>query len=320
MELSGYIEPLQVANEKRLEGESVAMKSGDIHFACINRLKHCATSYWSGKNLSEVEIDFSNTSKFIKMHGHKTCLFFLMPMQRSLLALIRGNEKDLYISCENLNARQLTVTYFNNLFLALLLNNGDIRFFAEKCTACSKKESWVLAVPDARRKYILGLASYHVFRGTKDPIWLERGRNCKTALGFWSEKGSVWNFRHQYELLQAEDHYSNGHFETAQKFYEHAIVTARSHKFFGDEALACELAANFFFTAENMAASMDHFRLAHEKYCQWGARFKAESLFESIKEKFAGAFQGGASYTPTPAVNFGQADEGSSRKRTVNKS
>jgi hypothetical protein len=53
-ELLTYIEPLQVTNEYRIQGYSIAMAAGDVHWACMNKMMFGWTLLWSGANLSVV--------------------------------------------------------------------------------------------------------------------------------------------------------------------------------------------------------------------------------------------------------------------------
>jgi tetratricopeptide (TPR) repeat protein len=103
----------------------------------------------------------------------------------------------------------------------------------------------------------------------------------------WDEQGSSWNFQHKLQLMQAEEYFSIGYFEQAKESYKNAIHAAGSHKFVNDEALACELAAGFYFETGDRASSLEHFHLAHKKYCDWGCVEKAERLLSSTMQTFA---------------------------------
>ena len=102
----------------------------------------------------------------------------------------------------------------------------------------------------------------------------------------WNDQGSSWNFQHRLHLLEAEEHCSNFDFNRAKVSYKNAIVSARSSKFVNDEALASELAGRFYLEIGDLEISFEHFRLAHEKYSEWGATGKASRLFEFINSKF----------------------------------
>lgn len=103
----------------------------------------------------------------------------------------------------------------------------------------------------------------------------------------WADEGAAWNFEHKLKLMEAEERFCIGDLETAKQSYKIAIELAKDRKFINDEALACELAAKFYFETENLSLSLEHYRFAHEKYCEWGAVGKANQLFGIINEKFA---------------------------------
>jgi predicted ATPase len=54
-----FIEPLQTANEYRIQGQAMAMAAGDIHWACLNKACYLATLFWCGLKLSVVKETFT---------------------------------------------------------------------------------------------------------------------------------------------------------------------------------------------------------------------------------------------------------------------
>eukprot|EP00804_Cyclotella_cryptica_P024015 CCRYP_020056-RA/>CCRYP_020056-RA protein AED:0.21 eAED:0.21 QI:0/1/0.88/1/0.37/0.33/9/2200/1156 len=87
-ELLSYIEPLQVTNEYRIQGQAAAMTAGDIHWACMNKLMFTCTLLWQGANLSGVREAFTNAGYFAKEHDHRTSLYYMFTFQRSISTLI----------------------------------------------------------------------------------------------------------------------------------------------------------------------------------------------------------------------------------------
>ena len=128
-----------------------------------------------------------------------------------------------------------------------------------------------------------GLASFWIYRQTNDPVWAERGRECKATMKNWAETASQHNFQHKAYLLEAEEAFCNHNHELAKSLYEKAVSTARKHHFINDEALACELAGHLFFQIEEMDMAMQYFLQAHEKYHEWGAVAKSSMLFEFVQ-------------------------------------
>ena len=167
--------------------------------------------------------------------------------------------------------------------------------------------SWFLLSNQAIQNFYLGIASFRIFRETHDPIWAERGRQQKEKITTWKQEGSLWNFENKSFLLRAEECHSNGDFENAQVMYDKSILSARQHKFVHEEALASELAGNFYLNRGNALAALKHFTFAHAKYLQWGAFAKVRILFAFIQEKFGNAFvaaHGGAETDDSQVDDF----------------
>lgn len=87
-------------------------------------------------------------------------------------------------------------------------------------------------------------------------------------------------------LLEAEEQYSTGKFNQAKQLHTNGINIAHNNMFINEEALAYQLAAQFYLAIGAMNSSLEHFRLANEKYQTWGACEKARKLLEFVNETF----------------------------------
>jgi hypothetical protein len=114
-----------------------------------------------------------------------------------------------------------------------------------------------------------------VYCETGDSVWLDRAKSCKRDMERWTPASYTCNFAHKLLLLDAEEQYSTGESNQAMESYTNAITTAHSNMFINEEALAYQLAAQFYLAICSMNSSLEHFRLAHEKYQTWGACEKA---------------------------------------------
>jgi hypothetical protein len=69
-----FIEPLQIANEYRKQGQAMAMAAGDIHWACWNKLSYCVALLWCGVELSVAKEAFADNARvrcaFVKFSIH----------------------------------------------------------------------------------------------------------------------------------------------------------------------------------------------------------------------------------------------------------
>lgn len=93
----------------------------------------------------------------------------------------------------------------------------------------------------------------------------------------WADNAPM-NYRHKWQLVEAERFRVAGKNNRAEQFYEHAIKGARDYGFTNDEALAHELAGKFYLGLGKEINARMHLEQAHAKYEEWGAFAKALQL------------------------------------------
>ena len=85
-------------------------------------------------------------------------------------------------------------------------------------------------------------------------------------------------------LLKAEEQFSSMNFDLAERLYDDAISSSKTHKFVNEEALANELAGHFYLETGRRNRSVHYFSQAFEKYNEWGAVAKANTLAAYLDE------------------------------------
>ncbi len=125
-----------------------------------------------------------------------------------------------------------------------------------------------------------GLLSLHFYRESRDQFWMDRAVHAIKKMELWNSE-SVWNFENKLFLLQAERHYAFGEMDQAAEKYKLAEKSSKTHRFLHEEALACELAADFHTKAGNTNFVAELIDRAVKCYQTWGAEGKVESLLFS---------------------------------------
>jgi hypothetical protein len=169
------------------------------------------------------------------------------------------------------------------------MDHGDLK---ECCKKFLEKKlqikSGLMLYNHIEHTFISGLAAFRLYRETRDSSWMDKGSTCTKEMRVLAEQGCSWNFHHKLLMLEAEDHLSKGNVDAAKESFKNAIVTAQTHRFLNDEALACELTARFYLdNIGDLYLSLQHFRSAHDLYRKWGAVAKASQIFTFTNEKFA---------------------------------
>eukprot|EP00985_Skeletonema_marinoi_P025868 scaffold19435_cov73-Skeletonema_marinoi.AAC.3 len=130
------------------------------------------------------------------------------------------------------------------------------------------------------RLFYGGLLSLHFYGESRDQFWMDREAHAIQKMEVWTAE-SVWNFENKLFLLQAERHYAFGEMDHAAEKYKLAQESSKKHRFLHEEALACELAANFHEKAGNVKFVAELIDRAVSCYQTWGAEGKVESLLLS---------------------------------------
>ena len=114
---------------------------------------------------------------------------------------------------------------------------------------------------------------------------LERLKLFEQDLKLWADIGPM-NYRHEYNLLQAEKcRVAKDHWK-AVRFYELAISGAHEGGFVQEEALANELCGRFWQECGNARIAETYMREARDLYREWGAVAKVSHVENSYPQWF----------------------------------
>eukprot|EP00985_Skeletonema_marinoi_P001771 scaffold703_cov184-Skeletonema_marinoi.AAC.1 len=260
-----FVEPIQAALEYHDDGYAASMVAGDVSNALLNTILKDACMYVAG----------------------------VKQMQRDVLRLI-GSDEEVTIPEEHKlvasNNSVLKTFYFRKAYISFMFRSyDDAKEHVSKFYDC-RENAWAnLMVTHIYPALHTGLISFWVARKSRDAqCWFARGNECKMTLKRWAES-SQWTFENKWYLLEAEESFSHNDYEAAKSFYKQAISSAKLHKFVHEEALAYELAAYFYLELGETEQSIEYFLAAHERYHEWGAFGKCNSLFEFVKSSFSQA-------------------------------
>jgi class 3 adenylate cyclase len=93
----------------------------------------------------------------------------------------------------------------------------------------------------------------------------------------WAGHAPV-NYQHKFYLVEAERARVLGQTQAARDYYDQAINLAHENEYLNEEALAHELAANFYLTQGQTRLAHHYLRDAHYTYLRWGASAKVKDL------------------------------------------
>ncbi|GIK57563.1 MAG: AAA family ATPase [Chloroflexi bacterium] len=121
-------------------------------------------------------------------------------------------------------------------------------------------------------------------------------------LAIWADMAPM-NFRHKYELVAAERERVYGRPPAARRLYAQAIAHAHASGYLQEEALAYELAGNYYEQRGLNSLAQYHVQQAHRAYHRWGARAKMRHLESRFPAYFAAAPTAATITSPTTTAS-----------------
>ncbi|KAK1740251.1 putative AAA ATPase [Skeletonema marinoi] len=286
-QVKSYVEPLQATLEYHHEGYAAAMASGDSSQAILNLLALNSSSFFAGENLQRIQEQCDITIQLCEERKQVIFMVQAQQFQRSSSKLIGTGEEPKYSSEGRdilaSNSSVLRSCHYHTAYVSFIFRSYDDAIEnIEKYFALQETTWGNLFLAHAYHAFYIGLISFWVARKSREEQqWYQRGNKTKLALKRWAQS-SQWSFENKWYLLEAEESFCNNDFDAAKTYYEKAVSSAKSHKFVHEEALACELAAYFYLELGEINKSVEYFLRAHERYHEWGAIGKCNSLFKFV--------------------------------------
>lgn len=92
------------------------------------------------------------------------------------------------------------------------------------------------------------------------------------------------NYLHKFYLVEAEYARVLGRSGAAREYYDKAIASAQENHYLNEEALAYELATQFYLAKGQSEIAQIYLQKAHYTYTQWGAKVKARQIKKRYPE------------------------------------
>jgi PAS domain S-box-containing protein len=130
------------------------------------------------------------------------------------------------------------------------------------------------------------LALYPTTDSSAQPTLLQRVQKQQRSLQEFADHAPC-NHLAKYQLVEAEKARVLGDWNRASEYYDQAIATARTQRNFSEEALANELAAEFYLQWGRNRLAKDYLTDAYYGYLRWGAIAKVDALTQRYPDLLA---------------------------------
>jgi PAS domain S-box-containing protein len=149
---------------------------------------------------------------------------------------------------------------------------------AEKAELYTVSVAGFMYVATHKMYYSLALLALYLEAETSQQIeYLQQVEANQEKLQLWAHHCPM-NFQHKYDLVAAEKARVLGQTLEAMELYDHAIAGAKENEYIQEEALANELAAEFYLGLGREKVAMAYMTDAYYIYAKWGATAKVQDL------------------------------------------
>ncbi len=293
-----WMHNLQNSLQPLLDAYSTGLQNGDLEYAAGALLFHKMYALNLGEELEKLEKETRSANaqmlKTKQLRNRNTNLI----LHQVMLNLLGESSSPDVLKGESYDAQEglKKALEIKDMMAAswILLYQAQLQYFFGKkeealksITECDKYEPGILA------QYLVVLKNFY-----SSLILLANITNVKTQKGLLKKvksnqkKLKSWgksfneNIEHKYLLVEAEIARVTGKYDIAIDLYDKAILASEANGFINENALANELAGNFYlFQKKNKFANL-YFSEAKFRYLQWGAKAKVKELDERIPNLF----------------------------------
>ena len=287
-----WSKPLADAVEVNQEGYRVALESGALDLAGYHCYDKAFIAYYRGQPLTDLQDELTELRAFAEKTRNQSATDMLVAVQFAVLNLTgqtrdpftftNGSLSDTAFEDQCLAHRGImALTQYRIFKLQLLYLHGaaqdalDYVVSAQEMLS-SVAGSFAVAVHNVFHSLILTALYDHASPATQATYWKQLETNQR-QLKIWADNCPE-NFWHKYVLVAAEVARLKGEYWEASDFYDQAIYAAGEQGFTQDEALANELAAQFYLSKEKVKVAAVYLQEAYSCYRTWGATAKVAKI------------------------------------------
>jgi GAF domain-containing protein len=280
-----------VAQEQSIYAFQTSINIGEHEFPCYLAINYCLIKFAGGETLRDIDNDYRKYSDFIK----STKITYVIYAQEILHKIITNflviNEIDGLIIGDSREEEQELINSWvaiNNQWLLFFIYLAKTIYYFYFKNAVDAATHAILA-----EKYICSasiggflhnfyfslalLAQYKYCNINQQKEFIEQIDKNQATMKLWASSCPA-NFQHKYDLVAAEKARVLGRNWEAEELYEQAIKGAKKYEFIQEEALAYELAAEFYLNLKREEIGQLYLRNAYHCYERWGAIAKLQQL------------------------------------------
>ena len=287
-----WVKHIKLTNEIAKEGFKVGIESGDLQHCGYILAFQLFNILHEGITIDKLLCETNKSWQFIRKNQNKLaqdiiwaaklCLLNLNAETKELLDFDSPelSEAEYLQSCWKFKSYMPLFFYYTSKSFILYLYNKPVEALEAVIKAEQLQEFGLGLIAIADHNFFQSLILTTLYPAAtfveQKQYWHQLERNQK-QMKIWANNCEA-NFLHKYLIIEAEIARISGNQLEAMELYDLAIVSAKTYGFIQNEALANELAANFWLGMNKEDFAQIYLRKAYNGYQNWGAKFKVADL------------------------------------------
>ncbi|MCT7995394.1 PAS domain S-box protein [Laspinema olomoucense] len=285
-------DPLKETLPPLLTAYETGLENGDLEYAGLSAYNYCLNSYFAGKELSKLEAEMASYNSLLEKFKQTTMLTYCQMSWQVVLNLRNKSDNSVNLVGTAYNAETmlpiheqgsdryaLCCLYLHKLILSYLFRQPE-QAVVNAALAANYLDALTAVYTLPLFYFYDSLSAVAVYlqasESEQEEILIKVETN-QDKMKNWANFAPD-NFQHKYELVEAEKARIKGEVLEAMKFYDQAIATAQKNNYIQEEALAWELAAEFYEQIGRDPIAGFYRQKAHSCYYRWGALAKVQDL------------------------------------------
>ncbi len=279
-------------------GYQSGLESGDLESPAWIHYFESQASYLIGEELTGLERKIESYSHAIRQLKQQLPLNDNQILHQVVLNLIGRSDDPCCLIGEAYNEERslprhiatndMQAIYYLHLHkLILCYLFGNYPQALENSSIAAKYVTNLPAQPIVPHFYfydsLVRLARYTSISELEQNLVLRQVQSNQKRMRFWA-RHCPYNYKHKYELVEAETARVLGQNIKAMEYYDRAIQGANEQGYIQEEALANELAALFYLSRGRKKIAKTYMTDAYYGYIRWGSQAKATNLDEKYPE------------------------------------
>ena len=293
-------EPERNAISLMLETTQIGLETGDTQYAAYSAIEYCVTLFAVGEPLESVYQEVEKYNKLVqklkqeeqyhynKITGQLVLNLIGKVTERSKLI---GEQFDEVAMLRMLQEKKNTVSLFL-FYLAKTILNFLFQDYTEAVKnailAEEYEQSALGLIISAEHNFYYSLSLLKLCNSddsNQKSEYLQQVTTNQQKMKLWADHAPM-NLQHKYDLVEAEKAKVLGQYWEASELYEQAIKGARENEYLHEEAIAYELAAEFYLAVGRAKIAETYIRESHYGYIRWQAKAKVADLEQRYSQFF----------------------------------